>query len=523
MACVCGMAWLNKDLGCNMKQFTLFCVAVCGLVVMPAMATDASKFASDWGASMKKCPTHNFTSSNGCLSNCSGKSNGKNMMVARAVNSHGAKFCLTYVNSLRNNSSQKPWTEYHQGVGLNDSSCVWLCKPGWGGDECNTSTSSGTLSSTCDNTTVKKSTYDGKSNACTDSASKNVTCSTSSVESSVSFLVKSDKYDCSNNPFGGSEKTANYKMEHDVVLAITGWTTSGHGAFVQPTVVWAWCQKNKNDGNCKVAIAPQSSKTLLCKDGYKPNSGKTDCEAINGYVCQGIKDCSGWSVSRFKGSSYKTVVVNQNGGSCTQYRCATANYGFSGDPISNSTCRACTGQYEKVSDTNGQCVEDTAARAAAEAAAKAAEEAAKKAAEEAAAKAAAEAAAKAAEEAAAKAQAEAEAAAKAAAEAAAKAAEEAAAKAQAEAEAAAKAAEEAAKKAAEEAAKKAAEEANTETAYTGETVETQVQTVVTTDDAGNTVTTYLIGKAEMQLCWRKDSSPKDYKECVHQVVDGRIK
>ncbi len=336
------------------------------LATADARATDASAYASAWGASMVSCPKHNFTSSNGCLSNCSGASNGKNMMVARAVNSNGAKFCLTYVNSQRNNNSQQPWTEYHLAVGTSDSSCVWLCKPGYGGSECKTSTSGGTVTSTCDATTFTQSTYSGKSNACTDSASKNVSCSTSSVESSVSFLTKSNYYDCSNNPFNGSERTADKKMEHDVVLAITGWTSSGHGAFVQPTVVWAWCQKNKNDGNCKIAISPQKSKTLLCKDGYKPNSAKSDCEAINGYVCQGIKDCSGWSASRFKGSNYNTIVVNEKSGSCTQYRCAGTNQGFAGDPKTTTTCKACTGAFESVSSANGQCIEDTAAKKKAE-------------------------------------------------------------------------------------------------------------------------------------------------------------
>ena len=111
-----------------------------------------------------------------------------------------------------------------------------------------------------------------------------------------------------------------------------------------------------------MAVSPQKSKELLCKDGYKPNASKSDCEAINGYVCQGIKDCSGWSASRFKGSTYKTVVVNENSGSCTQYRCATSDYGFEGDPKSNNKCIACTGDFKSVSSINGQCVEDTVAK-----------------------------------------------------------------------------------------------------------------------------------------------------------------
>ncbi|MBR2012023.1 MAG: hypothetical protein IKA08_02040 [Alphaproteobacteria bacterium] len=487
-----------------------------------AHATNASSYASSWGAAMAKCPKHNFTSSNGCLSNCSGASNGKNMMVARDVNSNGAKFCLTYVNSIRNNSAQQPWTEYHQAVGAGD--CVWLCKPGWTGDECKTSTSGGTSSSTCDSITIKSSSYTGKADACTKPKNKNISCSTSNVESTISFLATSAKYDCSSNPFGGKERTANYKMEHDVILGITGWTSSGHGAFAQPIVVWAWCPKGKNDENCKLAVAPQKSKELLCKDGYKPNSSKSDCEAINGYVCQGIKDCSGWSASRFQGGTYKTVVVSGDSGSCTQYRCATANYGFAGDPKSNNSCIACTGGFKKVSETNGQCIEDTAAKAKAEAEAKAKAEAEAKAAAEAAAKAQAEAeaAAKAAAEAAAKAAAEADAKAKAEAEAAAKAAEEAAARA--EAEARAKAEADAAAKAAAEAAAEAQAEAdavtNSDTSETIDYSETQVSTTV--EEFSEPQMKYVVSKAEMRICWLKNGSPKEFKECVYNIMGGRV-
>ena len=313
---------------------------------------DASGLRSSWGAYMSKCPTPNFTTSNGCLSNCDTNSNGKNAMIAQEINANGALFCPTYVNSKRNTKAERPWTLYHWATGMSKGDCVWLCKSGYTGEKCNTKVSDAT---TCDTTLLKESSYTGKADACKEKGfwqGYNLTCSTSNAEGNVA-MFSSEYYDCNGKRF--NEDPSTYNQEHDNVLGIVGWLSSGHGAFAQPLIVNAWCGSLKADGDCKIIIAPVGTKRLLCKDGYKPNSGNTDCVAINQYVCDGIKNCSGWDASRFSGSAYKTVVKS----GCLQYRCATDGYGFKDAPAKDNTCIECKDtdtQRATLSDVNGQCI-----------------------------------------------------------------------------------------------------------------------------------------------------------------------
>ena len=149
---------------------------------------DASGLRSSWGAYMSKCPTPNFTTSNGCLSNCDTNSNGKNAMIAQEINANGALFCPTYVNSKRNTKAERPWTLYHWATGMSKGDCVWLCKSGYTGEKCNTKVSDAT---TCDTTLLKESSYAGKADACKEKGfwqGYNLTCSTSNAEGNVAMF-----------------------------------------------------------------------------------------------------------------------------------------------------------------------------------------------------------------------------------------------------------------------------------------------------------------------------------------------
>lgn len=336
-----------------MRAVSFLLIGGLALVASGAYAGyDASGLRTSWGASMSKCPSPNFTSSNGCLSNCDSNSNGKNAMIAQEINANGALFCPTYVISNRNLTVERPWTQYHWAQGTSETDCVWLCKSGYTGEKCNTKVSEAT---TCDKTLLQASTYTGKANVCSTSGwwqLGSLSCSTSSVESKVA-MFSSAYYDCNDERFN-EEPSVKYQ-EHDNVLGIVGWLSSGHGAYAQPLIVDAWCGNGKSDGDCKIIIAPVGTKRLLCKDGYKPNSGNTDCVAINQYVCDGVKNCSGWDSSRFTGSSYKTIVK----GGCIQYRCAKDGFGFKDSPTKDNTCVECKDtdtQKATLLASNGQCM-----------------------------------------------------------------------------------------------------------------------------------------------------------------------
>lgn len=314
-------------------------------------------YRSHWNAtSAVKCSSdETFVSDDGCLGNCAHGTNGKWAMIASQVNERGAKFCLTYMYADRVDVSiwQRPQTKYATAKNPPSPHCVWLCKDGWTGDQCKTAVDGATKTS-CNPTPFKQSAYIGMEG-------------TSGTEDSIAMFWSAD-IDCNAKQF--DQNPSSHNQEHDLVLGISGWLSSGHGAYVEPMTVRAWCPDwmvaKEAKKVCKIMIARRSeyanvssAKQLVCMDGYKPNSDKTDCVAINQTVCTNIETCNKWDANIFKDTSkYKKVVVN----GCNQYRCAKDGYGFAGDPFSGQiTCVECpTSMRQGISETNGQCLQAAA-------------------------------------------------------------------------------------------------------------------------------------------------------------------
>lgn len=300
-----------------------------------------------------------FTNEDGCLGSCSDGSNGKWAMIARSLNERGAQFCLTYVYVDRKDVAifQRPQTKYKSASKPPFPECVWLCKDGWTGDKCETAVSA-TTETSCNPTLLKSTTYVGMSPG------------SKSVENSVAMFWSHDK-DCNDTRF--EQKPSTYNQEHDIVLGISSILASGHGAWVEPMTVRAWCPNGmvaKEATNvCKVIIDRRAkyakgktgdaeytdAKTLVCMDGYKPNAAKTDCIVVNQSVCASIAECNKWDASLYKDTDkYKKMVVN----GCNQYRCAQDGYGFDGDPTTGQRdCIECpTSVKQGISYTTGECL-----------------------------------------------------------------------------------------------------------------------------------------------------------------------
>ena len=322
----------------------------------PVAGRDIYEYRSHWGASsFVLCPSdEKFESDDGCLGNCVSGTTKKWAMLANQVNERGAKFCLTWMESTR--ILTVPQTIYGP---ASASQCVWLCKDGWTGDQCKTAVNSTTKTS-CNPTPFKQTTY------------VNMTDGPKREADVAMFTTVSES--CGDKRFGNTP-SANHQ-EHDLVLGVSEWLSSGHGAYVEPMTVRAWCPRittswfthisKTNSARCEIMIARRSeyangssAKQLVCMDGYKPNSDKTDCVAINQTVCTNVEACNKWDATIFKDTSKpKKVVVN----GCNQYRCAKDGYGFAGDPFSGQiTCVECpTSMRQGISETNGQCLQAAA-------------------------------------------------------------------------------------------------------------------------------------------------------------------
>lgn len=256
------------------------------------------------------------------------------LLLARDVNANGARFCVTQAQGANKNKGDA-WTNYYNPAG-NIAKCFWLCKPGHSGEGCG-----GGESTLCDSTTIKKS----------DFAGYKITTSGPSVEGEVAMFHWDEYKGCG----------LNKSQEHDMVLGISGWTASGHGAFARPMVV-----RSQRDGWSDMVstatIWMVGSDTLLCKDGYQPNTSNTDCVAVNGTACMVNTPttittnpvntfCAGWDKASFSETNH---VLKLNG-TCFEYRCQTAGMAFTS--ASNRTCVECAGDARVgVPDSTGVCV-----------------------------------------------------------------------------------------------------------------------------------------------------------------------
>lgn len=319
-------------------------LSLCMMCVTSAMAGGGTTVNGDkWGAqtpNMYECGQHAIGESDICLGETTGckafehcrygNRCGLIMMIAKSVNDNGGYFCPIYVDSSNTKNRN---TIYHDIAG---TTCHWLCRPGYSGANCAefTSNSAATM---CDPDPVRPEKY------------ANLTVpadGTPNIEDSVPMFHWNWYNKCS---------TGN-KNEHDMILAIVGWTPTGHGAFVQPMILRA---QKANDRNSIVSYPPRNAKrVLLCKKGYKPNSAGTDCEIINRDVCTESEDdmlaqlCTGFKKDGYDAAQHELTLQN----TCYTYSCRKPGHAFTS--ASDTTCAPCDEtQHGGPSPVNGVCIQ----------------------------------------------------------------------------------------------------------------------------------------------------------------------
>lgn len=335
------------------------------LLIMPdafAGNTEQASNLDKWGqnAYWKYCQSHDVNSDKPCIgaskNNCTSKSfvnpqyndeYGVLMMVAVNTTEGGAYFCPVSVIA-KNKNKDHSWTRYFKA----GDNCVWLCRKGRSGEKCELSD---TEEGSCDTSLLRQSDYDSVV-AVGDSADA------IDVENDVAMWGANSFANCYDWPEKNTTKSKAFVKgeEHDLILAISDWLPSGHGAWVKPYMVRAERQ-GWEDMKSWINIYPASSTQnntssqttamLACKNGYKVNSTNTDCVPINRDACSDVRLCPDW----FEANLNTDIHVQSTVGSCIQWRCKENAYALS--KVGGSQCVPCgPSQRNGINPENGTCV-----------------------------------------------------------------------------------------------------------------------------------------------------------------------
>ena len=339
----------------DMNKF-LTSVLLCSIFVMPAFGGKDSlseevkdawmKDTNNWGICGLNSPATGAMKKVGSGTGLLTK--GDVYWIARELNANGGKFCPTQVGAGRN-SAGDPYTKYYNAA--NSLGCIWLCKNGMGGDTCSKS-----VEEVMDVKPIVQTTEE-------------VNADGSNIEDDVAMLVANSDQGCRRNK---NDKPWNAKgeQEHDVVLAVTGYTDDGYGAYVQPLVVRAaarpvgsyWSDYGK--GYAFAYVANNADKTLVCLKGYKHNASGNGCvkytqEQADKEAAQAEAEtaadnaCSGWVISATDEfiNTYDVKMI----GNCNQYRCKDSSMGFKSSL--DKTCVSCGADDQHgVNPDTGVCV-----------------------------------------------------------------------------------------------------------------------------------------------------------------------
>ncbi|MCL2369357.1 MAG: hypothetical protein FWC83_01635, partial [Alphaproteobacteria bacterium] len=135
---------------------------------------------------------------------------------------------------------------------------------------------------------------------------------------------------------------------HDMILGISDWTLSGHGAWVQQFMFraerWGW-----EEMAAVPTVWPVSEPMLLCMDGFMANASGTDCVPRDELLCGRTNMCTGWSVAQFNSAQH---VMRQHE-SCFEFRCVNSGYGFIDD---SRNCAPCIRDARDGINREGECV-----------------------------------------------------------------------------------------------------------------------------------------------------------------------
>ncbi len=268
------------------------------------------------------------------------------MMVARKITETGAYFCPTQIESHnKNESTSTVYTDYTDLASADPGACVWLCKPGYIGKECETKIQDDTGCVYEDTTKVNAWRYDDFT-----------IMPSSDMENTIPMFVGDTNDTCS---YGSTPQ------QHNVILAIDRWDPNSHGAFVRPFNIRAQ-RSGWDDMYSIIAVSPSinSYLQLVCQSGYEPNSTQDKCVKIKqctpteeskdleeapakeSDICPEWKDSFDDSIHVY----YKAKATDD----CFVYRCLQPGYAFV-DARKNK-CAACTEDLRTGVDALGMCV-----------------------------------------------------------------------------------------------------------------------------------------------------------------------
>ena len=262
----------------------------------------------------------------------------RNLVAAYAYNDNGVYLCARGMKSWRNTESERPWIWAYTLSGVSND-CYWMCKKGWTGDKCKTAVDANlNVGDMCNATTLSMDDYKSKA---------------LSAQVSRPVVFKEWHKQCSGE--------ARYNAYHYSILGVSGFTTDGHGAYVEPMVMRAAYEKRgkKDEGNKGPYIVGSDYRTLVCMIGYMPNDTGDGCVAIDAAACASL--CKEWQVvGDLFVDSDQYVRKYDSEKNCMSYACKPG-YGFAGNPLENSVesrqCVECksTETERKTIKPDGQC------------------------------------------------------------------------------------------------------------------------------------------------------------------------
>lgn len=264
---------------------------------------------------------------------------GMMMLVAREINANGARFCATTIFATYPKNTYVRYAEPENGAFV----CQWLCKPGYGGARC----AQKDYSASCDAELLKRDDFDEYSMGSRPAVDD--------IADSISMFSWGNYRKC-----GGSK---GQKQNHNVILAVSGWLESGHGAWVTPFNVRGNRGKHsKSSGSAEVW--PAGAPILLCKNGYTANSTSDECVPVNAIVCATPKKteaeilaetkfCDNFVPAGYDSSIH--TLHKKDGDTCTKYFCSEPGKAF--PSVNNTSCVDCESSIKGgANPQNGVCV-----------------------------------------------------------------------------------------------------------------------------------------------------------------------
>lgn len=236
--------------------------------------------------------------------------------MARKYVSHGGYFCMTQIYV---GSGTKFWTDY-QRPKLPRIQCVWLCEPGFEGENCAKKTN---MNSACDTTEYSKEYFLKGNNDMVDGYR-----ATKSLKDDIDMM--DTKYQ------GGV-------YEHDIIVGIYSFLDNKHGIKARPMIVSA-VGDHPAITYLKAQPANGGIMKTLCAQGY---SGP-DC-TMSSQNCGKDLWCSGFETG-FDSKIHEKVATD----TCYKYKCQ-------GGLTMNSSTRACseceTTLRQGIDTKTGECVQ----------------------------------------------------------------------------------------------------------------------------------------------------------------------